>query len=277
MSQQQLTGMAQKYYEAKQNDHNLQMSDGVIVNHHFGLGDFDRGKFPSGLSQDEVTKTLNQLELNQIDELMKIADIKQGQKVLDAGSGRGGTSISIARKAKADVLGVTISSYQSYFAQDIVDRINADPKQAIKCEFRTGDFLKLELGNQEFDHVIVNESSMYAYRLSNLFSELHRVLKQGAVLTIATICTNDDLTGVEPIADCLDQHYSAKIHSQTEYAIALQNSGFKISRGVDATDRAVPYWEMRSIWKDATGIEKVFLQGLKTRKLLYLFIQAKAV
>jgi geranyl diphosphate 2-C-methyltransferase len=278
MGQEQLTGMAQKYYEGKQTDRNLQMSDGVIVNHHFGLGDFDRGRFPSGVTQPEITRALNKLELNQIDELLSLVDAKPGQKLLDAGCGRGGTSIVTARRTKASVLGVTLSSYQADFAQDIVDHINNDSKQIpIDCEFRAGDFLKLELGSGQFDHVIINEASMYAYHLSDLFTEMRRVMKKDGVLTIATMCINDDLVGTDEIADTLDEHYSAKIHTKTEYAIALENSDFKILRGVDATDRATPYWELRSIWEHSSGIEKMFLDGYKSRKVLYLFIQAKAV
>lgn len=279
MNQQELTMKARNYYEGKQSDRNLCMSsDGVIINHHFGIGDFNRRKFPHGMTQEEITRELDRLEMAQIDTLTDLMDVKPGDKVLDAGCGRGGTSISLSRRSGAKTVGVTISSYQGNFAKALVERINSDPSQKpVESEFVVGDYLKLEMSNGEFDHVLTSEATHYTYYLSELFQELRRVVKTGGTYTIATWCINDDIDGTEPLADAVDKHYASKVHSRSEYLFGLESSGFKVTKIVDKTSEAIPYWELRSIWEHASGIEKTFLDGHKSRKILYLFIQAEAV
>lgn len=276
MDQLKLTTQARDYYEGKRTDRNYQMSSDGIVNHHFGIGDFDRTKFPKSMSQEEITTELHRLELKQIDTLLDMMTVAPGQKILDAGSGRGGTGITLAKKTGAEVVGVTISPYQANFANEAVRKFQ-EAGERVNATFSSGDYLRLEEPNKSFDQVITNESTMYAFRLYELFTELRRVIKDGGTYTLATWCINDDLTNTEELAEAVDTHYAGRVHTKTEYITALESAGFKITKLVDATEPATPYWELRSIWKHASGIEKPFLDGHRSRKMLYLFIQSQAI
>lgn len=276
MDQLALTTQARNYYEGKRTDRNFQMSHDGIVNHHFGIGDFDRTKFPRLMTQEEITRELHRLELSQIDTLLGMMTVTASQKILDAGSGRGGTGITLSRRTGAEVVGVTISPYQANFANDTVRKFQ-DDGETIRAKFVSGDYLKLEEPNSAFDQIITNESTMYAFRLYELFSELRRVVKDGGTYTLATWCINDDLSGTEELSEAVDTHYAGKVHTKSEYITALESSGFRVTKLVDATEEATPYWELRSIWEHASGIEKPFLDGHRSRKMLYLFIQSEAV
>lgn len=276
MDQLKLTTQARDYYEGKRADRNFQMSNDGIVNHHFGIGDFDRTKFPQSMSQEEITRELHRLELAQIDSLLGMMKVTPQQRILDAGCGRGGTGITLAKRTGAEVKGVTISPYQANFANDTVRKFQ-ESGQPLNATFISGDYLKLEEPSEAFDQVITNESTMYASRLYELFSELRRVTKEGGTYTLATWCINDDLANTEELSEAVDTHYAGKVHTKTEYLSALEGAGFRITKLVDATDSAIPYWELRSIWEHASGIEKPFLDGHRNRKMLYLFIQSQAV
>ena len=97
-TQETLTEGVRKYYDRQQADRNLLLGgDSGIVNHHFGIGDFDRSRPLDELTQDEIASELHRLEMNEIDALLaQMGDVQPRQKVLDAGCGRGGTAFSIA-------------------------------------------------------------------------------------------------------------------------------------------------------------------------------------
>ena len=62
-TQETLTAGVQNYYNNKQDDRNFRMSGGTgIINHHFGIGDFDRTA-RAQLSQDTIASVLNEMEL----------------------------------------------------------------------------------------------------------------------------------------------------------------------------------------------------------------------
>lgn len=63
------------------------------------------------------TKSLEEAMENEIQNIIDCANIKEGQLVLDAGCGVGGSSIYIANKTKARVTGISISSQQILEAQ----------------------------------------------------------------------------------------------------------------------------------------------------------------
>lgn len=255
-------------------DRNLLLSRSTgLVNHHFGLGDYDRTRPLDALSQDQIAEELNRLEVAQITHLTaKMSPLPQGAAVLDAGCGRGGTALYLAREFGVRVHGVNIAHEQVAFAS----RAAQDAGLADRASFALMDYLKLDYAPATFDHVVTNETTMYVWSLAELFKSFTSVIKPGGRYTLATWCINERTqASSQALCRAIDAHYGTHMHTREAYLQALAAAGFELLTYEDATGAAIPYWELRSRWERRSGIENEFLTGHRERKILYLLISAR--
>lgn len=273
-TQKNLTRDVGKFYQITQtNDRNLRMAEGGgLVNHHFGLGSPKNLKSIS--SQENISRALHELELNQIEVLIKtMGTIENTDKILDAGSGRGGTAFAIVNKFNASVDGITIAPYQANFSNALA----RDYWKTTKAKFSVMDMLKLDFPDNTFNHVITNETTMYIVDLPLLFSGFKRVLVPHGRYTLATWCINEASSGWERISQRIHDNYpGSRMHTKKEYLDALETSGFKIVQNNHLTDEAIPYWKIRSTWNEKSGIESAYLEGHKKRQILYVMVSSES-
>jgi geranyl diphosphate 2-C-methyltransferase len=272
-TQETLTVGVRNYYDGKKEDRNLRLSGkSGIINHHFGIGDFPRTKPLERFSQEEIAAILHDLEMKEIDVLIEnMGGLGRSSTVLDAGCGRGGTAFTLASRYGAWVEGITISLYQKVFAENLLERAEFPASERVK--FHLMDYLDLEFPNGTFEHVITNETTLYAMDLKPLFSGFHRVLKDQGHYTIATWCINERQNN--PYINPINAHYRGMMHTVNEYMDALAAAGFRGVTVRDYTVPAIPYWELRQHWDERSGIEDAFYNGHLERKILYLFINAR--
>ncbi|MGH7287907.1 MAG: SAM-dependent methyltransferase [Myxococcota bacterium] len=270
--QEALTSAVRDYYDRKREDRNLLLAgDSGIVNHHFGIGDFDRRRSLEALTQREIAEILHRLEMTQIDELVRtMGQILPEHRVLDAGCGRGGTTISIVERFGARADGITISPYQWRFATGLA----AKRGLARQACFHLMNYLELDFPDGSFDHVVTNESTQYVIDVGDLVEGFARVLKPRGRYTNVTWCINDELGPTNEQARQIDRHYGTNMNRRGEYLAALAAHGFSGVTIDDRTDQAIPYWELRRRWEHRSGIEEAFLEGHRSRRILYLFITA---
>jgi len=270
-TQQALTAGVRLYYDRQQSDRNLMLSgESSIVNHHFGIGDFDRDLPLEEFSQDAIAVLLHGLEMNQIEVLLRhMGEIRPDHRVLDAGCGRGGTALSIALRLGASVDAVTISPYQHRFATALAERRGVSDR----VRFHLMDYLHLDFSRACFDHVITNESTQYVLDVRDLVEGFSRVLRPGGRYTCATWCTHEAFAGCNEYAEPINLHYGTHINSRTDYLEAMAKHGFTSIEVEDLTELAIPYWELRCQWQHRSGVELDFLRGHRERKILYLFIR----
>src|SRR5882757_1422795 len=85
-----------EYWNNEQDPVNLRLGDvDGFYHHHYGLGDYDPSVLngPDGVRDDCVIKELHRLETAQADVLLDhLGHVSPRDLLLDAGSGRGGTS-----------------------------------------------------------------------------------------------------------------------------------------------------------------------------------------
>jgi geranyl diphosphate 2-C-methyltransferase len=272
ISQVALTEGVRKYYDRQRDDRNLLLAgDSGIVNHHFGIGDFERRKPLGDFSQEEITAILGRLETNEIDVLLnRMGEIRPEHRVLDAGCGRGGTAFSIAERFGATVDGITISSYQHEFARELAKRRGV----AERARFHRMNYLELAFPDKSFDHVVTNESTQYVVDAGDLFAGFARVLRPGGRYTCATWCINEQSDGDDECVELINLHYGTSMNSRREYVQALEANGFTRIAIEDYTEQAIPYWELRCGWEHSSRVELPFLNGHRQRKILYLIITA---
>ena len=272
-TQRDLTEGVRTYYDRQQNDRNLLLSgDTGIVNHHFGLGDLPRGRSLDSISQDEIAAILHQLEMNQIDALLaRFGTIPDGARVLDAGCGRGGSTFVLLERSRAIVDGVTISPYQHGFAQELAVRRQV----AARARFHLMNYLSLDFPDGSFDFVFTNESTQYVVDIRDAYREFARVLRGGGRYVNATWCLNEEYAGKNEFEEPINLHYGTSMNSREEYVQALLENGFEQIEVDDLTEYAMPYWDLRCRWQHRSGVERAFLEGHRSRKILYLLVTAR--
>lgn len=270
-AQSSMTTRVRDYYNGKQEDRNLLLAAGTgIINHHFGIGDFDRSVLPQDLSQDQILKIIHELELKQIEVLMDVmGTVEPNHKILDAGCGRGGTAFTLAQRFGCSVEAITISAYQKEFCEQLAQTLGL--QEIVNAQLM--DYLQLNFVDGSFDHVITNETTLYAKSLEELFRGFYRALKLDGRYTLATWCVDkhEPHEFIEPIND----HYHGRMHSKEEYICGLEAVGFKNIQCRDLTEDAIPYWEIRNHWSEKSGIEDAFLATHRERRVLYLYITAE--
>jgi geranyl diphosphate 2-C-methyltransferase len=246
-----------------------------LYHHHYGIGDYDQAVLdvPVELRDQAIIAELHRLETAQADVLLDhLGDIGPDDRLLDAGSGRGGTSIMANLRFGAQVDGVSISETQVAFANDqarqrgVADRVRFHFRNMLDTGFDTG----------ALRGIWTNETTMYV-DLHQLFGEFARLIAPGARYVCITGCYNDVTGGRSRAVSQIDQHYICNIHPRSEYFKALAANGFVPINVIDLTAATIPYWELRAQSSLATGIEDPFLTAYREGSFHYLLIAADRI
>jgi geranyl diphosphate 2-C-methyltransferase len=242
-----------------------------IYHHHYGLGPVDPSVFgaPEAELDDAIIRELHRLETAQADLLLDhLGAIEAGDRLLDGGSGRGGTSLMAHWRFGCQVDGVSISEYQVEFAnQQAVAHGVAD-----RVRFHYRNMLDTGLPTGAFRGIWTNETTMYV-DLTELCSELVRLLRPGGRYVCITGCS-DDLSGRSASVRRIDEHYNCRIHPQSSYFKAMAATGLVPVKVLDLTPDTIPYWELRELSPVRTGIEEPFLTAYREGSFHYLLIVA---
>lgn len=265
------------YWNTNQNDPvNLRLGevDG-LYHHHYGIGDYDPSVLdgPTETRQERITKELHRLETAQANLLLDhLGRVGPGERVLDNGCGRGGTSLMAQQRFGCRVDGVTISEYQAEFATAQAARWGVSDR----VQFHLRNMLDTGLATGSCRAVWNNESTMYV-DLDPLFAEVSRVLAPGGRYVCVTGCYNDLTGGRSRAVSQIDGHYICNIHARSEYFAAMAAHQLVPINVVDLTSATIPYWQLRSHSSLATGIEEPFLTAYREGSFHYLLIAADRV
>jgi geranyl diphosphate 2-C-methyltransferase len=265
------------YWNTNQNDPvNLLLGDvDGYYHHHYGIGDVDWSvlEAPEAERNDRIIRELHRLEHAQALYLLdRLGDVPRAGRVMDAGSGRGGTSIMVHERFGCQVDGVTISEYQVGFAngqagkRGISDRVKFHFRNMLDTGFDTGCM----------DAIWTNETTMYV-DLHRLFAEFSRLLKDGGRYVCITGCYNDITGGRSRAVSQIDSQYICNIHPRSEYFKALAANNLVPIDVTDLTAATIPYWELRAKSSVATGVEDPFLTAYKEGSFHYLMIVADRI
>ncbi|MFC0842743.1 geranyl diphosphate 2-C-methyltransferase [Streptomyces noboritoensis] len=262
------------YWDTHQNDSvNLLLGevDG-IYHHHYGVGPYDPAVLqgPEATRDQRIIEELHRLESAQAELVLDhLGPLTPADHVLDAGSGRGGTSFMAHARFGCRVDGVSISQYQVDFATaESARRGTADQ---VRFHFR--NMLDTGLATGSRKAVWTNETTMYV-DLAEAFAEFARLLEFGGRYVCVTGCSNDVTGGRSQAVSRIDSHYTCNIHPRSAYFAALAANGLVPIDVIDLTRQAIPYWELRARSSVATGIEESFLTAYREGSFHYLLIAA---
>jgi geranyl diphosphate 2-C-methyltransferase len=265
------------YWNTDKNDPvNLRLGDvDGYYHHHYGIGDVDWSVLEGSEAtrDDRVIRELHRLEHAQASFLIDhLGGVTPADRVLDAGSGRGGTSFMVHERYGCRVDGVTISEYQVGFANDqaakrgVADRVKFHFRNMLDTGFETASVRS----------IWTNETTMYV-NLSKLFAEFARLLEDGGRYVCVTGCYNDITNGRSRAVSQIDAKYICNIHPRSEYFKALASNNLVPISVVDLTAQTIPYWELRAKSSVATGVEEPFLTAYKEGSFHYLLIVADRI
>ena len=246
-----------------------------LYHHHYGLGDYDPSVLegPEETRDERIIRELHRLETAQADVLLDhLGEVLPDDRLLDAGSGRGGTSIMAHERFRAQVDGVSISEYQVGFANDQAQQWGVSDK--VRFHFRNMLDTGFETGSLR--GIWTNETTMYV-DLYQLFAEFSRLLQYGGRYVCITGCYNDVTGGRSKAVSRIDEHYTCNIHPRSEYFKALTANNLVPINAIDLTAQTIPYWELRAKSSVATGIEDPFLTAYREGSFHYLLIAADRV
>lgn len=264
------------YWNQEKNPVNLLLGhvDGYY-HHHYGIGDVDWSvlEAPEGERDDQIIRELHRLEHAQAAFLLDhLGDVKPDDRVMDGGSGRGGTSFMVNERFGCQVDGVTISESQVEFANDqaaqrgVADKVKFHFRNMLDTGFETGAMRS----------IWTNETTMYV-DLFKLFAEFARLLQDGGRYACITGCYNDVTGGRSRAVSQIDTHYICNIHARSQYFKALAANNLVPITVTDLTPLTIPYWELRAKSSLVTGVEDYFLTAYKEGSFHYLLIVADRI
>lgn len=116
-------------------------------------------------------------------EVINEAEIKDGQRVLDAGCGTGAITFEIAERFPlCEVHGINISEAQLRVAQQF--KIDSYSSNTL---FSKQDYINTAFINGSFDRIVCCESLSHAFNKMSLLNEISRLLCSSGRVTIADI------------------------------------------------------------------------------------------
>ena len=167
---------------------------------------------------------------------MAVADLREGERVLDLGSGGGIDVLLSARR-----VGPTGFAYGVDMTDEMLAlaRTNASKAGATNVEFVKGTIEDVPLPDASVDVVISNCVINLSIDKSAVLSEIFRVLVPGGRIGISDVVADDDLTPADraergSYAGCI-----AGALSRSEYLSGLAAAGF-VAADVTFTHEAVP-------------------------------------
>ncbi|GAB2289261.1 SUMO protein smt3 [Dionaea muscipula] len=170
--------------------------------------------------------------------------VQPGDKILDVGCGVGGPMRAIAAHSLANVVGITINEYQ-------VNRARLHNKKAgldALCEVVCGNFLHMPFVDGSFDGAYSIEATCHAPRLEDVYAEIFRVLKPGALYVSYEWVTTEkfrveDPEHVEIIQGIERGDALPGLRSYADIAATARKVGFEVVKELDlAAPPAKPWW-----------------------------------
>jgi ubiquinone/menaquinone biosynthesis C-methylase UbiE len=166
-------------------------------------------------------------------ELARAAGVDSTKRVLDVGSGVGGTSRCLAREFGCRVTGVDLTDEYCRAAEMLSARIGL----AELVDYRQGDATHLPFPDRSFDIVWSEHVAMNIPDKPKLYREMYRVLKPGGTLAIYDILAGPSGPVLFPVPWARTSE-SSFLATPDELRDVLEESGFTVAAWTDTTDVA---------------------------------------
>ncbi len=156
-------------------------------------------------------------------QLTATLSLKKGQKVLDIGSGIGGSAFYMARTYDVAVTGIDLSKNMIELANDSKDL------KALKVNFIHGDIMELEFDPGSFDVIYSRDTLLHIKDKEAVFKRMYSWLKPGGHFLISDYCVGD-----KELSEATKQYIEQRNYYLTtvsSYRQQLEKAGFHGVKG----------------------------------------------
>ena len=158
------------------------------VVHHYDISDELYFLFLDPLKQyscayfKNENDTLEEAQKNKIDHIIKKLNIKENSKVLDIGSGWGHLSMEIAKQAKCQVTGITLSENQHEYSKQKAKELNLGNQ----VQFKLMDYRQVK---EKYDRVVSVGMFEHVGRkfYKTFFNKIYEILNEDGIALLHTI------------------------------------------------------------------------------------------
>lgn len=180
-----------------------------------------------------------------IELLAKKLKLNKSDLVLDAGCGRGTATCYLAKKYKAQILGIDIAPFELKKAKKLAQKYNF--KRRVKFYLR--DYSETGFSKSYFDKIFTLETIVHSPDLNKTLNEFHRILKPKGKLVLFEYSksrpnefTQEEKKIIELINDRSAMTSFNKMYHDT-LTKYIEKAGFKIISDNDITKHMLPSLE----------------------------------
>jgi MPBQ/MSBQ methyltransferase len=173
-------------------------------------------------------------------ELAELARIREGERVLDVGSGLGGPARHLAADFGVEVVGVDLTPEYCTLAELLTRMEGLEDRVA----FRHGSALELPFEDDEFDVVWTQHVGMNIPEKTRLYAELRRVARPGGRLALYDVTAGAGGPVHFPVPWAGTQEISFLL-SPDELRGHVEESGFDVVEWRDVTEPAIAWFRER--------------------------------
>jgi tocopherol O-methyltransferase len=211
----------------------------------------------------DESKETAQIQL--IDHLAHLADIKTGSRILDIGCGFGGSSLYLAKKYGASTTGITISPVQVQMAKE------AAAKTSLDASFFLMDAEDMQF-SQQFDVLWSVESISHYYDPRKFFASAVKFLKPGGCFALTDWFQKENLSPADKkkFIQPIEKGMMVELRGMHDYNDYLVSIGLHVVHRQDLTLNCAKSWDFalniikdKKVWALAAKHGAEFVSNLK--------------
>jgi len=225
------------------------MSNHERVTEHYAHGDL-LGAITSGITQ--LGKTLDTVTIEDLapvdefhiggrrasEDFLDQLELSDKHHLLDVGCGLGGTARFVADRYKSRVTGIDLTAEYVDTGKVLCSWVGLDDRIAL----HQGSALSLTFDDSTFDGAYMMHVGMNIEAKANLFSEIFRVLRHGALFAVYDVMRIGEGELTYPVPWATSSATSA-VATPKQYKDALQNAGFTVDAERNRHGFAVDFFE----------------------------------
>ncbi|HAU07929.1 MAG: Methyltransferase, UbiE/COQ5 family [Candidatus Yanofskybacteria bacterium GW2011_GWF1_44_227] len=188
---------------------------------------------------DSHTRNLREALLNTNRFLADQANIKSGDRVLDAGCGVGGSLFWLVKNKGIQGVGITISEKQLAKAKKLQKRLRVEDK----TEFYLQDYTHTNFPDASFNIVWAIESVCHAINKSDFLREAFRLLKPGGRIIVADGFLErspNNALEKKKLVNFLRGMALDNLAESKEFESEIRRVGFRNIQNIDKTEAILP-------------------------------------
>jgi ubiquinone/menaquinone biosynthesis C-methylase UbiE len=188
-------------------------------------------------------------------DLARLAGVKEGQKVLDVGSGIGGPARTLAAEFGCEVVGIDMTENFAEAAERLTTLVKLDDR----VTFRQGNALDMPFGDASFDVAWMQHMAMNIEDKDLLLREIYRVLRPGGRLAAHEVLEGTRSPAHFPVPWANDPSTLSFLVTPEEFRRQLRNAGLRQLAWAGDTEACIKwYYDLR----EARGQRESPLIGL---------------